>query len=81
MKVKRLALTFGIVWGATLFLTTLLNLYTGYGADFLNIWVGIYPGFTVTLLGSVVGFVYGFLDMFVGVYIVVWVYRQLGKYF
>ncbi len=74
------ALTGGIVWGATLFLATLLNLYYGYGKAFLDVWVSIYPGFSVSLLGSVVGRIYGFLDMFVGFYIIVWVYKQVTKY-
>lgn len=80
MKTKQAAVAGGIIWGAVLFLTTLANIYFGYGTAFLNVWTSIYPGFSLSLVGSVVGFVYGFLDMFVGIYIIVWVYKQTGKY-
>ena len=80
MSTKRAALTGGIVWGATVFLTTLTSLYFGYGKVFLDWVASIYPGYSVTLVGSVVGLVYGFLDMFVGIYIIAWVYKQVGKY-
>jgi hypothetical protein len=79
-KVMQAALTGGIVWGLTVFLTTLANLYWGYGTAFLKVWESIYPGFNVSLMGSVIGLVYGFLDMFVGIYIIVWVYNLVGKY-
>ncbi len=76
--VQRAALTGGIVWGATLFLTTILSVYTGYCKAFLDIWISVYPGFNISLFGSVIGLVYGFLDMFIGIYIIAWVYRKLG---
>lgn len=79
-KTMRAALTGGIIWGLTVFLTTLVNLYTGYGTVFLNWVASIYPGYQISLVGSVVGLVYGFLDMFVGVYIIVWVYNWLGRF-
>ncbi len=79
-KLLQAALTGGIIWGATIFLTTLLNLYTGYGTDFLKIWISIYPGYSLTMVGSLVGLVYGFFDMFIGVYIIYWVYLWLGRY-
>ncbi len=78
MRTKRLAVTFGIVWAATVFLTTLLSVYTGYGKLFLDFVASIYPGYSISLLGSVIGLVYAFFDMFVGVYIVSWVYHQVS---
>ncbi len=74
---RRFALTSGIVWGATLFLTTLVSMRTRYARAFLNGVASIYPGYTVSLRGSVVGLVYGFLDAFFGVYIIAWVYSKL----
>lgn len=81
-KIMVAALTGGIIWGATVFLVTLINyyVYKGYGVALLNVVASIYPGFTVSLVGSVVGLVYGFVDMFVGVYIIVWVYKLVEKY-
>jgi hypothetical protein len=76
---KRAALTGGIVWGAALFLVTLVSISTGYAHSFLQGIASVYPGYSVSMTGSVVGLIYGFLDFFVGVYITVWVYKQLGK--
>ncbi len=76
----RAALTGGIVWGLTVFLTTWISLYLGYGKVFLDWVASIYPGYGISVLGSFIGLIYGFLDMFVGVYIIVWVYRQVGKF-
>ena len=79
-NVKQAALAGGIIWALTLFLTTLGGVYFGYGIAFLNVWVSIYPGYNISLLGSIIGLVYGFLDMFVGIYIIAWVYGKLSKY-
>lgn len=76
---KRFALTGGIIWALTIFLTTLASIYSGYGRAFLNGIASIYPGYTISLAGSIIGLVYGFFDVFIGVYIVVWVYKRLGK--
>lgn len=78
-KIQKIALTGGIVWGATIFLTTLASVYWGYGTNFLNIWTSIYPGYNITLGGSIIGFIYGFLDLYIGVYIINWVYRKVVK--
>ena len=80
MRTRRLAITFGITWGAMLFALTILNLSFGYATNFLNIWVGLYPGYSLSLVGSLIGFVYGFVDLFIGVYITVWIYHQVCKY-
>ena len=80
MRVKQAAVAGGLVWGVTIFLTTLANIYFGYGTAFLEFVKSIYPGYNLNLLGSVVGLVYGFVDMFVGIYIMVWVYKWVGNY-
>jgi len=80
MNTKRAALTGGIVWGALMFLTTLVSVYAGgYGRTFLSVMTSIYPGYSISLLGSIIGLIYGFVDVFVGVYIIAWVYKKLGK--
>ncbi len=80
MKVNllKVALTGGIIWGLLMLFTTIAEVYTGYGQDFLMVMQSIYPGYQLTLVGSLVGLVYGFLDVFVGVYVVVWVYRVVA---
>ncbi|HVA96163.1 MAG TPA: hypothetical protein VND99_00765 [Candidatus Acidoferrales bacterium] len=76
---KRAAITGGIVWGAALFLLTLLSVWTGIAVPFLQGIASVYIGYTISITGSVIGLIYGFIDVFVGVYITVWVYKQLGK--
>lgn len=76
---KRVALTGGIIWAVALFLTTLLSVYTGFAQVFLNQFVSLYPGYSISLVGSIVGLIYGFVDVFVGVYIFVWVYKRLSR--
>lgn len=77
-NLKKVALTAGIIWGGTMFMMTLANIYFGYGRAFLEAIASIYPGYTLTLTGSVIGLIYGFTDAFVGLYIIAWVYKRLG---
>lgn len=70
-------MTGGIVWGATMFLTTLASVYFDYGTDFLRVWMSIYPGYTISTTGAIFGLVYGFLDVFIGVYIINWVWKMV----
>ncbi|HEX7042857.1 MAG TPA: hypothetical protein VF189_06400 [Patescibacteria group bacterium] len=80
LNTKKVALTAGVVWGGAMFVTTLLSVYTGgYASAFLNGIASIYPGYSISLSGSIVGLIYGFLDASIGVYIVVWIYKKLGK--
>jgi hypothetical protein len=46
---------------------------------YLNVWVSIYHGYRISLVGSIVSFIYGFLDMYIGIYIIDWVYRKVAK--
>lgn len=79
-NVQKVALTGGVIWGLTLFGTTLANVYFGgYGTAFLNVWTSIYPGFTISVTGSFVGLIYGFVDMYFGIYLINWVYKKLNK--
>ena len=79
IHVQRLALTAGIIWGGAIFITTLAAVYFNYGVAFLNGIASVYPGYTITPIGSFVGGIYGFIDAFVGVYIAIWLYRKLEK--
>lgn len=82
MKLKPYALgiALGIVWGAALFITTWLSYYTGYGKLFLEVLAqSIYPGYTISPLGSFLGFFYGFLDGFISATIIGWIYNKITK--
>ncbi|MCK5139402.1 MAG: bacteriophage holin [Thermodesulfovibrionia bacterium] len=81
MKLKPLALgiTIGIFWGVSVFLTTVLCHYTGYGKLFLEaLPQSLYPGYSITLRGSFAGLVYGFVDGFVSGAIVGWIYNKVA---
>lgn len=81
MKPKILGLTGGILWGLCMFLMTNLAVGTGYGKELLNVFASIYPGYTITILGSLVGLVYGFIDAFIALYIFAWLYNLIEKRF
>lgn len=81
MKLKPMALgiALGAVWGGSLFITTWLSFYTGYGKLFLEVLAqSIYPGYTISPSGSFLGLFYGFLDGFISASIIAWIYNKLA---
>lgn len=81
MKIKPLAFgtALGIVWGVSVFLTTWLSYYTGYGKLFLEVLVqSIYPFYTITPLGSFIGLIGGFIDGLVSGALIIWIYNRLS---
>jgi hypothetical protein len=82
MKINALALglSLGLVWGVVLFLTTWLSYYTGYAKLFLEVLAeSIYPGYTISPVGSLLGLVYGFLDLFIMGSITGWLYNRITR--
>ncbi len=80
MRLKPLALgiSLGLVWGGSLFVTTWLSYYTGYGRLFLEVLAqSIYPGYTISPLGSLLGLFYGFLDGLVSAALIGWIYNRI----
>lgn len=74
---RRLALAGGIVWGLSMFVLTILSLYTNYAAPWLQLVGSIYPGYTISWEGSIIGLVYGFIDAAVGLFLLAWLYNKL----
>jgi hypothetical protein len=62
-----------------MFLTTWISIYTGYASRFLEIFTGIYPGYSVTPLGSLLVLPYGFIDGFVFGAAIGWLYNRFSK--
>ncbi len=82
MKLKPVALgiALGSVWGILLFITTWISYYTGYGKLFLEVLAqSIYPGYTITPLGSFLGLLYGFADGFVSAALIGYIYNKVVK--
>lgn len=75
----RLGLSGGILWGLSVFVLTVISLYTGYAAEFLNLLGSIYPGYTISWLGSFFGAIYGFLDAFLGLFLLAWLYNRFHE--
>lgn len=74
-----LGISIGIVWGVSIFITTWLSYYTGYGKLFLEILAGsIYPGYSISPLGSLLGLFYGFLDGLISGSIIGVIYNRLS---
>ena len=82
MKLRPVALgvALGSVWGVSLFITTWISYYTGYGKLFLEVLAqSIYPGYTITPIGSFLGLLYGFADGFVSAVLIGYIYNKLVK--
>lgn len=82
MKLKPIALgiSLGTVWGSALFITTWLSYFTGYGKSFLEvIAVSIYPGYTISPLGSFLGLFYGFIDFMIVGTLIGWIYNKIVR--
>lgn len=82
MKLKPVALgmAIGLFWGIVLFFWTLLSFYTGYGRLFLEVLVqSVYPGYTVSPVGSFIGLLYGTADGFFCGVIISLIYNKFVK--
>ncbi|MEX1012697.1 MAG: bacteriophage holin [Waddliaceae bacterium] len=77
LNAKNLGLSFGIVWGVSVWFVTILSMFTGYGDSFIHMMQSVYPGYSVDLLGSFIGLIYGFVDGFVGLFIFGLIYNWL----
>jgi hypothetical protein len=77
----RLGVAGGVVCGVALFLCTLFAVWTGHAAPYLHLLVDVYPGYTVSGIGSVVGLFWGFVKGFVGFYVLAWIYNKLSDKF
>ncbi len=81
LKPIALGIALGTVWGGSLFVTTWISYYTGYGRLFLEVLAqSIYPGYTITPAGSFLGLFYGFLDGFVSATLIGWIYNKVASY-
>ena len=79
LNAKALALSAGILWGAAVFVITIAKVLLGSPGEHVALLAGVYPGYTVTYLGSIIGFVYGFVSAAVLGWLLAWLYNKMGK--
>jgi hypothetical protein len=77
MNVKAAAIAAGILCGFLLFACTLLEAARGEGHT-LGALSAVYPGYSVTYLGSVAGLVYGFVSGALIGAAFCWLYNRFG---
>lgn len=75
ISAKALGLSLGIMFGLSVFITTILAIYTGYLQHWAELLLGVYPYYELTLLGSFVGLIWGFLDGFICGVVLAWIYN------
>ena len=73
----KFGLSFGILWALGMLVLTIVSASTGYADAFLRLFVGVYPGYGVTVGGAFFGLIDGFVDGFVGAWLVALFYNKL----
>ncbi|MAG91198.1 hypothetical protein CMO83_03875 [Candidatus Woesearchaeota archaeon] len=73
----RFGLAGGIICGLFFLVITWISMFNGYAMGYLNLIGSVYPGYTVSFLGSLIGFAYGFVECFVAFFIFAWLYNWL----
>ena len=81
MKLNKMALALsgGIMWGATVFLATIFLLLTGGQGETLSKLNAFYFGYSFSYLGSIVGLLWGFVDGFVVGWLFGLIYNAFAK--
>ena len=82
LSIKALALSFGVLWGAAVFLVGIAHqIWPEYGTAMLELAASVYPGYSIGGFGSViVGTLYALADGAIAGAILAWLYNAvLGR--
>jgi hypothetical protein len=79
LNVKAFALTCGILWAAFLFCITWWLILLEGASPNPTFFMRIYPGYSLTVVGSLIGLVWGFVDGLICGFIFAWLYNKLAK--
>ncbi|KKU11842.1 MAG: hypothetical protein UX16_C0003G0027 [Parcubacteria group bacterium GW2011_GWB1_45_7] len=75
---KSFGLAGGAVAAVSVLVSTWVGMWTGYLADFALAVTKVYPGASLTFLGSIWGAVFAFVYAFVGFYLFAWLYNRFA---
>jgi hypothetical protein len=78
LSAKALGLSLGIIFGLSVFITTILAIYTGYLQHWAELLLGVYPYYELSLQGAIAGLIWGFLDGLIGGVILAWIYNTFA---
>jgi len=80
LNIKALALAGGFWWGIGLFFCTWWLIFLEGSSGDITLIGRVYPGYSISPLGSLIGLAYGFVDGAIGGAILAWLYNcLLGK--
>jgi hypothetical protein len=74
-------LSMSVLWGLCMLLCTVSSLKWGYGQEFLELMMDVYPGYEMSAKGAVIGMLYGLADGFIGGFLVAWLYNVFARKF
>ena len=79
LNVKAFALTCGILWAVSLFCITWWLIVLEGANVAPTFFMRLYPGYSVSLLGSLIGLVWGFVDGLICGLVFAWLYNLFAK--
>tara|TARA_Y100000310_G_scaffold344380_1_gene456856 strand:- start:1729 stop:1989 length:261 start_codon:yes stop_codon:yes gene_type:complete len=75
------SLAAGLWWGLAIFALGLAGTFFSYGLAMIGVISSVYIGYAPTIIGTLIGTFWAIIDLFIGVWILIWIYEFLGKYF
>ena len=79
LSIRSVALTLGVMGGASMFLLAWWLIIIGNAEGPTTLLERMYIGYSFTPLGSVIGAIWGFVDFGIGGAIFAWLYNLINK--
>ena len=79
LSIRSVALTLGIIGGASMFLLAWWLIIIGNAEGPTTLFERVYIGYSFTPLGSIIGAVWGFVDWGIAGAIFAWIYNLINK--
>ena len=79
LRKRAFGLSFGLVWGLGIMLSTWWLLIQGSRGEILSKLDTIYLGYSYSWGGSFIGFIWGFVDGFIAGVLIAWFYDVFSK--